>query len=88
MTDSGSHAEKLREILGEGVMVTVENVGKVEEESEDLDATLVNLTKAGWPGVTAAAEQAHVSRRTIQRHMAGLVALGVIKQDEEGKYSI
>ncbi|MEM4098884.1 MAG: type IV secretion system DNA-binding domain-containing protein [Candidatus Micrarchaeaceae archaeon] len=92
VTDSDAHAERLKEILGKssGYTVTVENVGKVEEEDEpeDLDATLVNLVKTGWPGVTAAAEQTHVSRRTIQRHMAGLVALGVIKQDGEGKYSI
>ncbi len=97
VTDSNDHAKKLKEILGEdNYTIIVEDVGMVEEEDEeddeeapeDLDATLVNLVKKGWPGVTAAAEQLHVSRRTIQRHMNGLIELGVIKKGIDDKYTV
>ncbi|MDG7047835.1 MAG: type IV secretion system DNA-binding domain-containing protein [Nitrososphaerota archaeon] len=88
VTDSDGHAERLKEILGEGsYTVLVENIGEVEEEApDDLDSFLVGLVKDGWPGMTAAAERAHVNRRTVQRHMDGLIRLGVIAQNEEDKY--
>ena len=87
VTDSEAHAERLKEVLGEGndYTVLVENIGKVEEEApDDLDSFLVSLVKDGWPGMAAAAGRAHVNRRTVQRHMKGLIELGVLRQGGSG----